>query len=108
MTKPIPDGFHTLTPHIIVQDAAKALEIYKKAFGAQEMSRHMTPDGKAVMHAQLNIGSSMLMLASEFPTRCFSPKTRSRPSATPHLYVRHADALTRLTGTRAARRQRRR
>ena len=62
MTKPIPDGFHTLTPHIVVQDAAKAIELYKKAFGAQEISRLMTPDGKGVMHAQLRIGNAMLML----------------------------------------------
>src|SRR4030095_16888869 len=50
MTKPIPDGFNTITPHIVVQDAAKAIEFYKKALGAQEITRHMTPDGKAVMH----------------------------------------------------------
>src|SRR5260370_11679824 len=49
MTKPIPDGFHTVTPHIVVSDAAKAIEFYKKALGAQEDERIMAPDGKAVM-----------------------------------------------------------
>lgn len=92
MTKSIPDGFHTLTPHIIVQDAVKAIELYKKAFGAQEVSRHMTPDGKSVMHAQLKIGNSMVMLASEFPPSCLSPKSRGGTSVTLHLYVDNADA----------------
>ena len=91
MTKPIPDGFHTLTPHIIVQNAANAVEFYKKAFGAQEITRHMTPDGKAVMHAQLKIGDSMLMLASEFPPSCLSPKARGGTSVTLNLYVENAD-----------------
>src|SRR5260370_11689297 len=91
MTKPIPDGFHTITPHLIVQDAAKAIEFYKQAFGAQEHARHMTPDGKAVMHAQLKIGNSMLMLANEFPPMCFGPKARGGTSVTLHLYIENAD-----------------
>jgi len=92
MAKAIPDGFNTLTPHIIVQDAAQAIEFYKKAFGAHEMGRHMSPDGKAVMHAQLKVGNSMLMLASEFPPMCVSPKARGGTSVTLHLYVENADA----------------
>ncbi len=92
MTKPIPDGFHTITPHIVVQDAAKAIEFYKQAFGAAETVRHMKPDGKAVMHAQLKIGNSMLMLGSEFPPMCLSPKSRGGTSTTLHLYVENADA----------------
>ena len=93
MAKAIPDGFHTLTPHIIVPDATKAIEFYKKAFGAQEMMRHMTPDGSKVMHAQMEIGNSMLMLASEFPPMCLSPKARGGTSVTLHLYVENADAV---------------
>ena len=92
MTKPIPDGFHTLAPHIVVQDAAKAIEFYKRAFGAQEINRLMTPDGKGVMHAQLKIGGSMLMLGGEFPPSCLSPKSRGGTSVTLHLYVENADA----------------
>src|SRR5438876_189065 len=92
MTKPIPDGFNTITPHIVVQDAAKAIEFYTKAFGAQERARHMTPDNKAVMHSQLKIGNSMLMVGNEFPPMCLSPKTRGGTSVTLHLYVDNADA----------------
>lgn len=66
MTKGIPEGFHTLTPHLVVRGAADALEFYKKAFGAEEIHRMPGPDGK-LMHAELKIGNSMLMLADEFP-----------------------------------------
>jgi len=93
MTKPIPDGFLTITPHIIVSDAAKALEFYKKAFGAQERERFMTPDGKAVMHAQLKIGSSMLMLGNEFPPTCLSPQSRGGTTVSLYLYVENADVV---------------
>ena len=92
MAKPIPDGFHTITPHLVVSDAAKAIEFYKKALGAQENERHMTPDGKAVMHAQLKIGNSMLMLGSEFPPSCLSPKSRGGTTVSLYLYVENADA----------------
>ncbi len=92
MAKPIPDGFRTITPHIVVQNADQAIELYKRAFGARETSRHTTPDGKAVMHAQLQIGDSMLMLAGEFPPMCLSPKSRGGTSVTLHLYVENADA----------------
>ena len=87
MTKAIPDGFHTITPHLVVPDAAKAIEFYKKAFGAQEIERFMRPDGKAVMHAQLKVGNSMLMLGSEFPPHCLSPKSRGGTSVSLYLYV---------------------
>jgi PhnB protein len=92
MTKPIPDGFYTITPHLIVSDGAKAIEFYKKAFGAQESERFMTPDGKTVMHAQLKIGTSMLMLGSEHPRECLSPKGRGGTSVQLLLYVENADA----------------
>lgn len=93
MAKAVPDGFNTLSAHIIVQDATKAIEFYKKAFGAQEITRHLAPDGKNVMHAQLKIGNSMLMLANEFPPMCVSPKARGGTSVTLHLYVENADAI---------------
>lgn len=92
MAKPIPDGFHTLTPHIVVEDAAKAIEFYKKAFGAKENERHLMPDGKTVMHARITIGDSALMLANECPPMSFSPKSRGGASTTLHLYVENADA----------------
>jgi len=92
MAKSIPDGFHTITPHLVVPDGAKAIEFYKNAFGAQEMGRHMGPDGKRVMHAQLKIGNSILMLGSEFPPHCLSPKSRGGTSVSLHIYVDNADA----------------
>ena len=92
MAKPIPDGFHTLTPHLTVTDATKAIEFYRKALGAQEIERHMTPDGKSVMHAQLKIGNSMLMLGNEFPPTCLSPKSRGGTTVPLYLYVDNADA----------------
>ena len=92
MTSPIPNGFHTLTPHIVVQDGVAAIEFYKLAFGAQEMSRLLAPDGKILMHAQLKIGDSMLMLGSEFPPNALSPKSRGGTSTFLHLYLADADA----------------
>jgi uncharacterized glyoxalase superfamily protein PhnB len=93
MTKPIPDGFHTITPHLVVQDAAEAIEFYQKAFGATEGMRHLTPDGSKVMHAQVKIGNSILMLASEFPPMCLAPKARGGTSVTLHLFVEDVDAM---------------
>jgi len=92
MTKPVPDGFHTITPHLVVADAAKAIEFYKKALGAQEIDRHMAPDGKAVMHAQLKIGSSMLMLGNEFPPHCLSPKSRGGTTVSLYMYFENSDS----------------
>ena len=92
MTKPIPAGFHTLTPHLVVADGAQAIEFYKKAFGAEEMSRLLTPDGQTVMHAQLKIGGSMLMLGGEFPPNALSPKSRGGTSVFLHLYLADAAA----------------
>ncbi len=64
---PIPDGFHTLTPHLVVSNAAEAIEFYRKAFGALELFRMPTPDGKLIMHAELQIGESRFMLCDEMP-----------------------------------------
>jgi PhnB protein len=91
MAKPIPDGIHTLTPHIVVTDGAQAIEFYKKAFGAQELFRLLTPDGKALMHAQMKIGDSILMLGGEMPPRALSPKSRGGTSVSLHLYLTDAD-----------------
>ena len=92
MSKPIPDGFHSLTPHIVVADGAAAIEFYKQAFGARENGRLLTPDGKAVMHAQLTIGDSILMLGGEMPSNSLSPKSRGGTSVVLHLYLADADA----------------
>jgi uncharacterized glyoxalase superfamily protein PhnB len=92
MAKPIPDGFSSITPHIVVNDGAKAIDFYKQAFGAQELGRHLAPDGKNVMHAQLKIGNSILMMAGEFPPNCLSPKSRGGTSVFLHIYTENADA----------------
>jgi len=63
-TKPIPDGYHSLTPYLVAVNAASAIEFYKKAFGATERMRLAGPDGK-IMHAELEIGDSVIMLGGE-------------------------------------------
>lgn len=67
---PIPDGMHTITPHLICADAADAIDFYQRAFGAAELSRLATPDGQ-IMHAQIRIGDSTVMLMDEAP-RCLA------------------------------------
>ena len=64
--KPIPDGYQSVTPYLIVGGAAKALDYYKRAFGAKERMRLPMPDGK-IAHAEIEIGDSVIMLADEFP-----------------------------------------
>jgi uncharacterized glyoxalase superfamily protein PhnB len=92
--KAIPEGHHTLTAHIIVSGGAEAIEFYKKAFGAEEIGRMNGPDGKSVMHAEMKIGDSRLMLADEFPAMgSRSPKSIGGSPVTIHLYVQDVDAV---------------
>ena len=64
--RPIPEGYHSVTPYLIINGAAKAIEFYKKAFGAAEKYRLEMPDGK-LGHAEITIGDSCIMLADEYP-----------------------------------------
>lgn len=90
---PIPEGYHTATPYLIVRDAAAALEFYKKAFGATELFRMPTPDGK-VGHAEIKIGDSHLMVADEMPEMGYvSPQTIGNSPISIMLYVEDADAM---------------
>ncbi len=91
--KPVPEGFHTVTPAFAVKDAAKAIDFYKKAFGAQEISRMSTPDGR-IMHAEIKIGDSIIMLAEEFPGMggTASPQTLGNTTVNLHIYVPDVDA----------------
>jgi PhnB protein len=90
---PIPPGFHTVTPHLIVKDAAKALDFYSRAFGAQELSRMPGPNGE-IIHAQMRIGDSPIMLADEFPAMgARGPLALGGSSVTLHIYTDNADAL---------------
>jgi len=91
---PIPEGFHTVSPHLIVRGAGEALEFYKKAFGAEEVFRMPGPDGKSVMHAEVQIGDSRLMICDEYPQMgCLSPKGVGGTSVTLHLYVADVDKV---------------
>ncbi|MGV3617777.1 MAG: VOC family protein [Fimbriimonas sp.] len=89
----IPGGFHTLTPYIVVDGAAEAIEVYKKALGAELVSESKMPDGK-LMNAQLRIGNSMLMLNDEFPDYgALGPAKVGGTSVTIHMYVEDVDAV---------------
>ena len=91
--KPIPEGYHSITPHLIVRSADNAIEFYKRAFGAEERGRHSSPDGK-IMHSEIKIGDSILMLVDEYPEwKCLGPESRGGTSVTLHLYVEDADAV---------------
>jgi uncharacterized glyoxalase superfamily protein PhnB len=91
--KPIPDGIHTLTPHLVCAGAADAIEFYKKAFNAVELSRLPGPDGR-MMHASVKIGDSTLMLNDEFPEwGGVGPKTLNGSPVTIHMYVENVDAV---------------
>ena len=91
--KPIPDGYHTLTPFLTVRDAARAIEFYKQAFGAVERGPAMKgPDGK-IMHAELLIGDSIIMLSDEFPQMgAVSPETIGGSGMGLHIYLDGVDA----------------
>ena len=90
--KPIPDGMHTVTPHLVCAGASDAIEFYKRAFGAVEQSRLPGPDGK-LMHAMIRIGDSAIMLVDEAPEwGTLGPKALKGSSVTIHLYVENADA----------------
>jgi PhnB protein len=91
--KSIPDGYHTVTPYLIVKGAAQALEFYKRGLGATEVMRMPGPDGN-VMHAEIKIGDSMIMLADEFPEMgAKSPQTIGGSPVGICLYVNDVDAL---------------
>ena len=90
--KSIPDGFHTLTPHLVCRDAAAAIAFYVKAFGAIEQGRLPGPDGKLV-HAMIRIGDSPLMLVDEMPEwGALGPQSLKGSPVTIHLYVEDVDA----------------
>jgi uncharacterized glyoxalase superfamily protein PhnB len=91
MTKPIPDGFHTLTPTFMFKDTRKAIEFYKKAFGATEKLAMPGPDGKGVMHAQMQIGDSMIMMGDEHP-HCQSAESLGNTPVGMYVYVKDVDA----------------
>ena len=93
MVKPIPDGFHSITPSLVINNANEAIEFYKKAFDAKEIYRFPTPDGK-ILHAMIQIGDSFVMMSDEFPTMgSKSPSSIGGTAVTLHLYVEDADKI---------------
>jgi PhnB protein len=90
--KPIPEGYHTLTPFLTVRNAVRAIEFYKQAFGAQERGVAKGPDGK-VMHAELKIGDSVIMLSDEYPEfGSLSPQSVGGSPMGLHIYIENVDA----------------
>src|SRR4051794_36247018 len=85
--QPIPEGYHAITPHLVVHDANQAIAFYKEAFGAEELVRMPTPDGR-LMHAEVKIGDSPLFVVDEFPEMGGrSPRTLGGTAVSIHLYV---------------------
>ncbi len=91
--QPIPDGYHSVNPYIVVDNAAAAIDFYRRAFGAAELFRMPGPDGK-VMHAEIQIGNSRVMLSDENPQMgATSPKTLKGSPASLLIYTENVDAL---------------
>ncbi len=91
--KPIPDGYHSITSHLVVDNGVRAIEFYKKAFGATERMRMPDPSGK-IGHAELKIGDSTIMLADEYPEMgARSPKSIGGSPVSLYLYVEDVDAV---------------
>lgn len=91
--KPIPDGYHTATPYLIIRGAADAIEFYKKAFGATELFRFPAPDGK-IGHAEIKIGDSPIMIADEFPEMGYKgPQTLGGSPVSLMIYVNDVDTV---------------
>lgn len=92
-TKSIPDGYHSVTPYLIVKGAANALDFYKRAFGATELMRMQGPDGK-IGHAEIRIGDSPVMLADEHPDMGYrSPQSLGGAGVSLMIYVEGVDSV---------------
>lgn len=93
MPKGVPAGYHTVTPYLCVKGAAKAIDFYKKAFGAEEVMRMTGPDGTSVMHAELKIGDSHIMISDEWPgySACRSPQSLGATTVNLHIYFEDVD-----------------
>jgi PhnB protein len=101
--RPVPEGYHSVTPYLAVDGAGEAIEFYKKAFGASEIMRMAAPGGK-VGHGEIEIGGSRIMVADEYPDMGFrSPKAYGGTPVTLHLYVEDVDAVARQAVAAGAR-----
>ena len=92
--RPVPEGHHTITPHLVVKGASQAIEFYKQAFAAEEIRRVPGPDGKSLLHAEIKIGDSRLFLVDEFPDMgCRGPGSSGGSPVTIHLFVEDVDSV---------------
>ena len=89
--KPVPEGFHTITPSLTLKQSREAIEFYKKAFGAKVLDVFPAPDGHSTMHALIKIGDSLVMMGDEGP-QCKSAETLGSSPITLYVYVPDADA----------------
>lgn len=90
---PIPKGMHSVIPNLVFKDSAQAIDFYGKAFGAKEMTRMPSPDGKRIWHASLKIGDSVIFMNDEMPDGpAVAPSEQHKPTTTIYLYVRNCDA----------------
>ena len=90
---PVPEDFHTITPHLVVRRVAEAVEFYQKAFGAAELYRNLAPDGVSIMHSEMLLGDSRFFLNDEFPEYGVqSPQAFGGSPVTLHVYVADVDA----------------
>lgn len=97
MTKAIPEEFHSVTPMFMFKDARKAIEFYKRAFGAQERFAMPGPDGKGVMHAEVRIGNSIIMMGEENPQQpCKSAETIGGSPVSFYIYLENVDEAFRI------------
>jgi PhnB protein len=93
--KPIPEGYHSITPYLFIKGAADAIDYYKNVFGAKERMRMPGPNGR-IMHAELEIADSIVMLSDENPQAgAPSPQTVGGASNSLHVYVENVDTVTR-------------
>jgi PhnB protein len=93
-TKSIPEGYHSINPYLVVRNAAKAIDFYKKAFSAEERFRMHGPDGRTIMHADLKIGDSIFMLTEESTEmKALSPESIGGSPVSLYVYVKDVDAV---------------
>lgn len=89
--EPVPKGYHTITPYLVVSDAGKAIEFYKSAFGAEELDRHLASDGKHIVHAELMIGDSTIMICDDFSNTPMGKRGWPQAKCFLYLYVPDVD-----------------
>ncbi len=94
MVKAIPQGFHSITPYIVFRDARRAIDFYKRALDAQELFAMAGPDGKGIMHAEIRVGDSIIMMGEEMPQQqCKSAETAGGSPVSIYLYLENVDEV---------------